>query len=99
MPTATIDGINRHPVFSVRNNTIPTAIHITATTVRNRGLDGRRPMATGLSGSNGARRAGGTGGACFVIPPFGVTRPLESRLRWRAAMYAEVSPDRAPRRG
>jgi hypothetical protein len=69
----------------------PTAIHMTATKARNPGLDGRRPMVTGLSGSRDLGRLVRPASAGRGGPPFGVTRPLEPDLRGRVAMPEHVS--------
>ena len=98
MPTATIAGMSRHPVVKVKKRMTPTAIHITATSARKPGLEGRRPTATGSSGSRKRRRFAASGCRLRPLgpegreaPPLGVVRPLEPRLRPRVAMAAKVS--------
>ena len=96
MPIETMAGTSLQLACSVRIMTTPTASHMTATTARKPGLEGRRPIATGLSGS----RDRGFRGAFllpdlavfpFGAPAFGVVRPLEPALRSLVAMSANVS--------
>jgi hypothetical protein len=104
MPKATIAGISRQPVASDRNKMTPTASHMTATKTRNPGLEGRRPIVTGVSGSGGRTLPGPLVFVALLVvtfagpPPFGVIRPLEPPLCWRVAMDTNVSGRRLRRR-
>ncbi len=103
MPSDTIPGTNRQVAESVTIMTTPTASHITPTSSRNPGLDGRRPIWTSWSSGTVRRRPRPTAlpGALFgATPPFGVTRPLapdvlrEPDLRRWTAMVAQSTGTR-----
>jgi hypothetical protein len=94
MPSETIPGTKRHAAVSVKIMTTPTASHITPTSNRKPGLDGRRPTWTGLSGPADAALAGG-----FGAPPLGVTRPVDPAFGRRLAMAAKGTGTGAPRHG
>lgn len=84
----TMPGTNFHQAWREAMAITPTAIHIADTSTRNAGLDGRRPICMGLSGSNRRDRDGRAS-----APGLGVTRPVVRGLRRRLAMDTKTTGD------
>ena len=90
MPMNTIPGTNRHQAVSEAIAMMPTAIHMSDTTSRKAGLEGRRPICIGVSASIRRRREAWAADSPRGVA-LGVTRPVVRGLRRRLAMIEKVT--------